>query len=57
MKELTLNELQAKEPTEKKVDGWIETLVGALCDPIIVYPSGWKTPCPTGSSPRLLLNG
>jgi len=24
--------------TDKKAVGWIDDLVGALCDPIIVYP-------------------
>jgi len=43
--------------TEKKVDGWIDDLVGALCDPIIVYPLPGKTTCRTGSSRRLPLSG
>ena len=32
--------------TEKKAEGWIDDLVGALCDPIIVYPSPWKDDLP-----------
>jgi hypothetical protein len=31
---------------DKKADGWIEDLVGALCDPIIVYNSEWKESLP-----------
>ena len=50
-----MNELQSKEPTEKKVDGWIDTLVGALCDPIIVYPSGWEDTLPDWIKPQITL--
>ncbi len=32
--------------TEKKTEGWIDDLVGALCDPVIVYPSGWEDTLP-----------
>jgi len=33
--------------SEKKVDGWISNLVGALCDPIIVFPGGgWENDIP-----------
>jgi hypothetical protein len=32
--------------TEKKVDGWIDEIVGALCDPIIVMPGGWGEDLP-----------
>jgi hypothetical protein len=32
--------------TEKKVDGWIDEIVGALCDPIIVMPGGWGDDLP-----------
>ena len=32
--------------SERKVDGWIDDLVGALFDPIIVYPSGWQDTLP-----------
>ena len=31
---------------EKKVDGWIDDIVGALCDPIIVMPGGWGEDLP-----------
>ena len=27
--------------SNQKVDGWIDDIVGALFDPIIVYPGGW----------------
>jgi len=40
--------------TGKKVDGWIDDLVGALCDPIIVYPSGWQT-LPDWVKPQITL--
>ena len=32
--------------TERKVDGWIDDIVGALCDPIIVMPGGWGEDLP-----------
>ena len=32
--------------TERRVDGWIEDIVGALCDPIIVMPGGWGEDLP-----------
>ena len=32
--------------TERKVDGWIDDIVGALCDPIIVMPGGWGDDLP-----------
>jgi hypothetical protein len=32
--------------TERKVDGWIEDIVGALLDPIIVMPGGWGDDLP-----------
>jgi len=41
--------------TEKKVDGWIDDLVGALCDPIIVYPSPWKDDLPDWIKPQITL--
>ena len=34
--------------TERKVDGWIDDVVGALCDPIIVMPGGWEKTCRNG---------
>ena len=41
--------------TERKVDGWIDDLVGALCDPIIVYPSGWEDTLPDWVKPQITL--
>ncbi len=41
--------------TARKVDGWIEELVGALCDPIIVYPSGWQDTLPDWIKPQITL--
>ena len=32
--------------TERKVDGWIDDIVGALFDPIIVMPGGWGDDLP-----------
>ena len=32
--------------TERKVDGWIDDIVGALFDPIIVMPGGWGDSLP-----------
>jgi hypothetical protein len=32
--------------TERKVEGWIGEIVGALCDPIIVMPGGWGDDLP-----------
>lgn len=41
--------------TERKVDGWIDDLVGALFDPIIVYPSGWQDTLPDWIKPQITL--
>ena len=41
--------------TEKKTEGWIDDLVGALCDPIIVYPSPWKDDLPDWVKPQITL--
>jgi len=41
--------------TEKKVDGWIENLGGALCDPIIVYPFSWDDDLPDWVKPQVIL--
>jgi hypothetical protein len=30
----------------EKGDGWIGDLVGAICDPLIVYPGGWEDSLP-----------
>jgi hypothetical protein len=43
---VTLAGLQSKQPSEKQVDGWISNLVGALTDPIIVFPSPWQQDIP-----------
>jgi hypothetical protein len=40
---------------EKKAEGWIDDLVGALCDPIIVYPSPWKDDLPDWVKPQITL--
>jgi len=39
----------------RKEDGWIDDLVGALCDPIIVYPSGWQDTLPDWIKPQITL--
>ena len=41
--------------TEKKVEGWIDDLVGALCDPIIVYPSPWQDDLSDWIKPQITL--
>ena len=41
--------------SDRKVDGWIDDLVGALCDPIIVYPSGWQDTLPDWIKPQITL--
>ena len=41
--------------TEKKAVGWSDDLVGALCDPIIVYPSPWKDDLPDWIKPQITL--
>ena len=40
---------------EKKAEGWIDDLIGALCDPIIVYPSPWKDDLPDWVKPQITL--
>jgi len=39
----------------KKAEGWIDDLIGALCDPIIVYPSPWKDDLPDWVKPQITL--
>ena len=41
--------------TKQKDEGWIDDLVGALCDPIIVYPSPWKDDLPDWVKPQITL--
>jgi hypothetical protein len=41
--------------TEKQTDGWIDELCGALCDPIIVFPSPWKDDLPDWVKPQITL--
>ena len=41
--------------TVKQEDKWIGDLVGALCDPIIVYPSGWQDTLPDWIKPQITL--
>ncbi|MFH0846428.1 MAG: hypothetical protein V1894_00005 [Chloroflexota bacterium] len=41
--------------TGKKVDGWIDDLVGALFDPIIVMPGGWGDDLPEWLRTRVKL--
>jgi hypothetical protein len=40
---------------EKKADGWIDELCGALCDPIIVFPSPWRDDLPEWVKPQITL--
>ena len=41
--------------TERKIDGWIDDVVGALCDPIIVMPGGWGEDLPDWLRKRVTL--
>jgi len=36
-------------------DGWIDDVVGALCDAIIVYPSGWQDTLPDWIKPQITM--
>ncbi len=38
--------VQKSPKVDRKVDGWIEDLAGAICDPIIVMPGGWGDTLP-----------
>ena len=40
---------------EKKTEGWVGELLGALFDPIIVYPSPWKDDLPDWVKPQITL--
>ncbi|MBC8275504.1 MAG: hypothetical protein H8E40_11140 [Chloroflexi bacterium] len=41
--------------SERKVDGWIDDIVGALFDPIIVMPGGWGDDLPEWLRTRVTL--
>ena len=41
--------------SDRKVDGWIDDLVGALVDPIIVMPGGWGDDLPEWLRTRVTL--
>ena len=41
--------------SERKVDGWIDDIVGALVDPIIVMPGGWGDDLPQWLRTRVTL--
>ena len=41
--------------TDRKVDGWIDDIVGALVDPIIVMPGGWGDDLPEWLRNRVTL--
>ena len=43
---MTLMPVPEKQPTKREQDGWIDDLVGALTDPIIVWPGPWKDDIP-----------
>ncbi|KKL87971.1 hypothetical protein LCGC14_1929390 [marine sediment metagenome] len=45
----------AQSRSAKKGDEWIDDLVGALTDPIIVYPSGWQDTLPDWIKPQITL--
>ena len=39
--------------SERKSEGWIDDVVGALCDPIIVMPGGWGDTLPDWIKPAI----
>ncbi len=39
----------------KPTDHWAEELVGAISDPVIVYPSGWQDTLPDWIKPQITL--
>ncbi len=41
--------------TERKTDGWIDDIIGALFDPIIVMPGGWGEDLPEWLRTRVKL--
>ena len=41
--------------SERKVDGWIDDIVGALFDPIVVMPGGWGDDLPEWLRTRVTL--
>jgi len=41
--------------TDRQVDGWIDDIVGALCDPIVVMPGGWGDDLPEWLRKRVTL--
>jgi len=43
---MTLMPVSEKQPSKKEQDGWIDDLIGALTDPIIVFPSPWQDDIP-----------
>ncbi len=51
---MTLADLQPKD--KRQVDSWIDDLVGALCDPVIVFPAGgWENDLPDWIGPQIKL--
>jgi hypothetical protein len=42
-------------PSDRKVEGWIDDIVGALFDPIIVMPGGWGDDLPEWLKTRVTL--
>ena len=41
--------------TDRKTESWIDNIVGALCDPIIVMPGGWGDDLPEWLRNRVTL--
>ena len=51
---MALADLQPKD--KRQADGWIDDLVGALCDPVIVFPAGgWENDLPDWIGPQIKL--
>ncbi len=41
--------------SNRKVDGWVDDIVGAFFDPIIVMPGGWGDDLPDWLKTRVTL--
>jgi len=50
---LAEEELGPREYKAKDTDLWIDDLVGAICDPVIVFPSGWQDTIPEWIFPEI----
>ena len=46
-------ELGPRQQKAKDTDHWIDDLAGAICDPVIVWPSGWQDTIPEWVFPEI----